>query len=61
MFLTGLASQQSLHQGDSPAVQDLMEQGVRDLLATCAKYNLDQGMEEDPPSEAVLEQIRLAD
>lgn len=34
---------------------------VKDLLTTCAKYNIEEGDDDDPLSEAVVEEIRHAE
>lgn len=56
---SGLQSQMSL---DKQPKMDMMDPGVKELLATCAKYNLDQGGGNGADSSAeVLEEIRHAE
>ena len=38
-----------------------MDPRLKEMLSTCASYNLDQGDDDDPLSEAVVEELRNAD
>ena len=41
--------------------QGITDPDVKNLLTTCAKYNIYEGHDDDPLSEAVVEEIRHAD
>ena len=38
-----------------------MDPRLKEMLGTCASYNIDQGDDDDPLSEAVVEELRHAD
>ena len=38
-----------------------MDPRLKEMLGTCATYNIDQGDDDDPLSEAVVEELRHAD
>ena len=38
-----------------------MDPKLKEMLGTCASYNIDQGDDDDPLSEAVVEELRHAD
>ena len=38
-----------------------MDPRLKEMLSTCASYNIDQGDDDDPLSEAVVEELRNAD
>ena len=38
-----------------------MDPRLKEMLNTCASYNIDQGDDDDPLSEAVVEELRHAD
>jgi len=53
--------QNSLNPYNSPNSTLKMDPKVKEMLSACATYNLDQGDDDDPLSEAVVEELRHAD
>ena len=53
----------SAHARDTYSVQSTlkMDPRLKEMLNTCASYNIDQGDDDDPLSEAVVEELRHAD
>ena len=51
----------TLGRNGSSQRQGIADPEVKNLLTTCAKYNIHEGYDDDPMSEAVVEEIRHAD